>query len=206
MRSDARTTRRDSTTPLGAVPATVSSHAAEEDRAHADPVGMRDFDRFYSEHRDEIGRALVFVLGDQSLGQEAVDEAMVRAYQKWPEIGASENPAGWVFVAGKRWGLSWRRGRRRERKREELVAGRQPAPADPAIADYLDLMQAMGELTADQRTIVACRYSLGLSVVETAELLDIKEGTVKSRLSRSVDRLRELTGADHDVGNAGVDR
>lgn len=154
---------------------------------------MRDFDQFYADHRDEIGRALVFVLGDQSLGQEAVDEAMVRAYQKWDEIGDTANPAGWVFVAGKRWGLSWRRGRRRERKREELVATGQAATANPATADYLDLMQALGELTADQRTIVACRYSLGLSVAETAELLDIREGTVKSRLSRSVERLRELT-------------
>ena len=155
---------------------------------------MRDFDEFYAEHRDEIGRALVFVLGDQSLGQEAVDEAMVKAFQKWDEIGKMQSPAGWVFFAGKRWGLSWRRGRRRERKREELVADSEQATFDPATADYVDLMDALDELTSDQRTVVACRFSLGMSVAETAELLGIKEGTVKSRLSRAVLRLRDLMG------------
>lgn len=153
---------------------------------------MRDFEEFYAKHRDEIGRALVFVLGDRSLGQEAVDEAMIRAYQKWDEIGGTHNPAGWAFVVGKRWGLSWRRGRRREHHREELVAALDEGPFDPATADYLDLMDALGELTVDQRTIVVCRFSLGLSVSETAELLGIREGTVKSRLSRTMERLRHL--------------
>jgi len=155
---------------------------------------MRDFDEFYATHRDEIGRALVLVLRDQSLGQEAVDEAMVKAFQKWDEIGHTHNPAGWVFLVGKRWGLSWRRGRRREHRREELVAGRTDPALDRSTADYLDLMMALEELTPDQRSIVACRFSLGMSVAETAELLGIKEGTVKSRLSRSVLRLREVMG------------
>lgn len=167
----------------------------------ADPVEsadgtMRDFDEFYARHRDEIGRALVFVLGDPSLGQEAVDEAMVKAYQQWDKIGDTENPAGWVFVVGKRWGLSWRRGRRRERHREELVTARaEQGPVRPAD-DLVDLMGALGELPVDQRTVVVCRFSLGLSVGETAALLELREGTVKSRLSRAVDRLRVLTEID----------
>jgi len=155
---------------------------------------MRDFDEFYAAHRDEIGRALVFVLRDQSLGQEAVDEAMVKAFQKWAEVGRMHNPAGWVFVVGKRWGLSWRRGRRREQKREELAALQSRPSNNLPTADYVDLMEALDGLSADQRTIVACRFSLGMSVFETAELLGIKEGTVKSRLARSVQRLRELMG------------
>ena len=157
---------------------------------------MREFDDFYAEHRDAIGRALVFVLGDQSLAEEAVDEAMAKAFQKWDEVGAMESPDGWVFVVGKRWGLSWRRGRRRERKREELVADRQRDHSDRSTAEHLDLMHALEHLTPDQRSIVVCRFSLGLSVDETAALLGIKPGTAKSRLSRSVARLRELMAED----------
>ena len=156
---------------------------------------MRDFDEFYAKHRDEIGRALVFVLGDPSLGQEAVDEAMVKAYQKWDEIGDTHNPAGWVFVAGKRWGLSWRRGRRRERGREEFVAAHESLP-DDRMSDYVHLMLAMAKLPPAHRAVVSCRFLLELSVRETAELLGVKEGTVKSRLMRAVERLRELDGLD----------
>ncbi len=159
---------------------------------------MRDFDHFYTSHRDEIGRALTYTFGDSSLGQEAVDEAMARAYQRWDTLGATANPAGWVFVTGRRWGLSWLRGRRRERKREKFVAGDELARGDKGeyrpveFADHLDLMNAMERLTVDQRTVVACRFSLGMSVSETAQALGIREGTVKSRLARSIDRLRYL--------------
>jgi RNA polymerase sigma-70 factor (ECF subfamily) len=39
--------------------------------------------------------------------------------------------------------------------------------------------------------VISCRYFLDLSVVETAAALSIPEGTVKSRLSRALERLRE---------------
>lgn len=156
---------------------------------------MSDFDDFYRAHRDEIGRALAFTLGDTSLGQEAVDEAMTKAYQRWGTLGPTANPAGWVYVVGLRWALSWRRSRRRERNREKLVSAGRSAVIDVAQADLIDLMDALGELPLDQRSVVVCRFSLGMSVRETAEALDIREGTVKSRLARGVERLRELTEA-----------
>lgn len=154
---------------------------------------MLEFDDFYRSHRDEIGQALAFTLRDRSLGQEAVDEAMTKAYQRWSTLGPTSNPAGWVYVVGLRWALAWRRSRRRERHRESLVSAARPAFVDPAQADLVDLMDALAELPMDQRTVVVCRFSLGLSVRETAEALDIREGTVKSRLARGVARLRELT-------------
>ena len=45
-----------------------------------------DFDTFYTKHRNEIGSALGFTLGSQALGEEAVDEAMARAYQQWKKV------------------------------------------------------------------------------------------------------------------------
>ena len=136
---------------------------------------------------------MAFTLRDRSLGQEAVDEAMTKAYQRWSKLGDTKNPAGWVYVVGLRWALSWRRGRGREAKRELLVAAQSTDTIDGVSADYLDLMDALGELPIDQRTVVVCRFSLGMSVRETAETLDIREGTVKSRLSRAIEALRELT-------------
>lgn len=192
-----------SVTTLGSLDCgVVDCHEADRPLLHhglsrlSTASAMREFDDFYAEHRDEIGRALVFVLRDRTLGEEAVDEAMAKAFQKWDEIGQTHNPAGWVFIVGKRWGLSWRRSRRRERNREELVTARDTEFVDQPSADYLDLMTALDGLSADQRTVVACRFSLGMSTAETADLLGIREGTVKSRLSRSIDRLRVLLTED----------
>ena len=54
----------------------------------------------------------------------------------------------------------------------------------------------MESLREGDRTIIAYRYFLELSEAETAEALGIRPGTVKSRLSRALDRLRERFPAD----------
>jgi RNA polymerase sigma-70 factor (ECF subfamily) len=52
------------------------------------------------------------------------------------------------------------------------------------------LLDAVNHLREEERLVVACRYFLGLSEAETAETLRCPRGTVKSRLSRALDRLR----------------
>jgi RNA polymerase sigma-70 factor, ECF subfamily len=53
------------------------------------------------------------------------------------------------------------------------------------------LLAAVNELPEDQRTVITLRYFLGLSEQEVAETLDLPAGTVKSRTSRALERLRE---------------
>ena len=52
------------------------------------------------------------------------------------------------------------------------------------------LLQAVNELREEDRLVIACRYFLDLSEAEMAETLGIARGTVKSRLSRALGRLR----------------
>jgi RNA polymerase sigma-70 factor (ECF subfamily) len=56
------------------------------------------------------------------------------------------------------------------------------------------LLEAVGRLSDEHRLVVACRYFLDLSEEETASALGIRRGTVKSRLSRALERLREEAG------------
>ena len=64
------------------------------DDAIREPL-VDSFEEFYRVARDDVARALVLTLGDRDLGVEAADEAMVRAFQRWPRVGAYESPAGW---------------------------------------------------------------------------------------------------------------
>ncbi len=58
------------------------------------------------------------------------------------------------------------------------------------------LLAGLGRLSERDRTVIACRYLLDLSEAETAATLGVRAGTVKSRLSRALGRLREEVGED----------
>jgi RNA polymerase sigma factor (sigma-70 family) len=74
---------------------------------------------------------------------------------------------------------------------------------EPSIADGVDqlllrrdLVAALQQLPSQQRAALVLRYFLDLSEKETARELDISVGTVKSAVSRALDRLRTLVPAD----------
>ena len=67
-----------------------------------------------------------------------------------------------------------------------------PSPGAAAVAaeDHQFLVGLINELSEEDRLVIASRYLLELSGEETAAALNIPEGTVKSRLSRALARLR----------------
>jgi RNA polymerase sigma-70 factor (ECF subfamily) len=66
-----------------------------------------------------------------------------------------------------------------------------------AERDRLD--RAFENLTLDQRTVMALRYTLDLSIPQVAEALGIPQGTVKSRVHSAVERLRAALGEENDA-------
>jgi RNA polymerase sigma-70 factor (ECF subfamily) len=138
---------------------------------------------FYRDSRDRLAGALALTLGDAHLGTEAVDEAMARAYQRWDRVGAYDDPSAWVYRVGHNWAVSALRHRRRRPVVEER-------PDDPGPLPEPTVTAALAELPLGQRAVVVCRFYLGLSVAETAAALQIRPGTVKSRLSRGLQHLQ----------------
>lgn len=64
------------------------------------------------------------------------------------------------------------------------------------------LLAAIEQLRGEDRAVIAYRYFLDLSEAEMAEALKCRPGTVKSRLSRALGRLRGVLVADRDAGQA----
>jgi DNA-directed RNA polymerase specialized sigma24 family protein len=144
------------------------------------------FGDFYQGGRDRVVRALALTLGDLHLAAEATDEAMARAYERWEKVGAFDNPGGWVYRVGLNWATSVLQRRTRGPR---PVFERNPTDIGPVSEP--DVRAALGELDVRQRAVVVCRFYLGLSEAETAEVLDTRPGTVKSRLHRALRHLQE---------------
>jgi RNA polymerase sigma-70 factor (ECF subfamily) len=166
-----------------------------EDAQPQAAVQVDDFEAFYRAEADRVYRALVLTLGNRTLAREATDEAMARAFARWNRVSRCENPGGWVFRVGLNWATSWWRKVRRERPLPaEDPSGGLPGP-DPAGTAALT---ALGRLPRTFRAVVVCRVLFELSTSETAAVLGIAEGTVKSRLARALAGLREALASKED--------
>jgi len=163
--------------------------------AHVDVSQLAmSFEAFYRDHGDPVARALAATLSDSELAAEATNEAMTRAYQRWNKISEYDNPAAWVYRVGLNWALSLKQRRRRERDRPVQLT------ADQAVLGERDnsLDTALSQLSLDHRSVVVCRIHLDWSVDQTATALKIAPGTVKSRLARALEHLRNLLGTEGD--------
>ncbi len=142
------------------------------------------FEDFYRVSSVEVYRTLTVVLRDADLAQEAMDEAMTRAFARWSRVRGYGNPAGWVY----RVALNWARSRLRRRNREVLVDPEPPGYVDPIPDPQLD--EAVAGLPLHQREVVVFRFLLDMTLEQIADLLGIPVGTVKSRLHRALEALR----------------
>lgn len=147
------------------------------------PSGL-GFAAFYRDAYQRVARALAYTLGDTDLAAEATDEAMARAYLHWHAVHAYDNPAGWVYRVGLNWARSLHRRLSRRLPFRPVTEVSQPPVPDPAVA------KALRQLDEKYRSVVVCRLLLDWSVEETADALQLRPGTVKSRLHRSLQILQ----------------
>ena len=165
-------------------------------------VALVSFEDFYATHRDKLSRALSFYFGSEDLGAEAADEAFTRAYERWPTVSQHPNPYGWVYVVGTNRARSVLRRRALARSKQHLVG--QDRLQDFVVDEVSDkagdfeTRAAVHSLRPALRAVVIARFYLDMSVEETATVLNVKSGTVKSRLSRALDQLRA------EFGSAGI--
>jgi RNA polymerase sigma-70 factor (ECF subfamily) len=71
--------------------------------------------------------------------------------------------------------------------------------------DHHELVKALALLSPEQKEVIILRYFTELTVPEIAKVTDTHEGTIKSRLSRALDRLHEiLSGGEENLGREAI--
>ena len=154
--------------------------------SEADQLIAESFESFYRRSWHQIHKAVAIGVSNSDLATEAVNEAMVRAYERWGEVSGYENPEGWVYRVAMNWARSWLR---RLRYRSTLDIP-DPGVDDTDITDPR-VVKAVRSLSFHHREVVIARFVLDLSEAQMAEALGIPRGTVKSRLHRALETLKE---------------
>lgn len=154
-------------------------------------------------------RTAYVITGDAAEAEDAAQEAFVKAFYALPRFrpGAPFRPWLLRIVANEarnRRTAAARRGRLALRSAELPPLEPATTPEDAAVAgeERAVLLQAINGLRPEDRLVIAHRYFFELTEAEMAVALDCPRGTVKSRLSRALGRLRTALGAGRDTAGA----
>jgi RNA polymerase sigma factor (sigma-70 family) len=148
--------------------------------------GDDDFAGFYSTTKARVFQVVFMATSDRQRSEDAVSEAFVKAYQHWRRLSQHPNPIAWVV----RTALNAYRSAGRIRRREWSGLPEREAAVTADLPDP-DLWEALKLLSRGQREAIALRVLLDLTTRESAELLGVSEGTVKTQLHRGLGQLRE---------------
>lgn len=157
------------------------------------PNERRDrFESFVAANGDRLLRAAYGMCGDWQHAEDLVQVVLCKLADHWDDIAT--NPLGYAYRCLTRARVDrWRRLRRRAELLVEPAALSEweaaPEGSD-AADDHLVILAALRTLPRQQRAIIVLRYLEDLSEQETAALLGISTGAVKSGASRGLARLR----------------
>ena len=143
--------------------------------------------------------ALKLTLGDLQRAEDIVQETLVRAWRHPEVVGSGRTPIrGWLFTVTRHIAIDMWRARSRSEAAEEVIDDRHAELPDPVelieqTVDALDVQAALDLLSPEHRQVITEMYFRGHSVAETAEILGIPLGTVKSRSYYALRTLRRVT-------------
>lgn len=174
----------------------VADLAGVDDRALMAAHNQGDVEAFgeiYRRHRDRMWAVATRTCGDREMAADAVQDAFIAAYRRSGSYRGDAAVTTWLHRIVVNACLDRLR---RQRPTSELpdrdLADGRDEHASVEVA--LDVRDALAQLPEGQRLALVLVDMHGLSVAETAAILEVAEGTVKSRCARGRAALAEMLG------------
>jgi len=135
--------------------------------------------------KTKLYRAARGILGDESLALDAVSEAVFRAFKNIRKLREPRFAQTWFIRIALNVANDYYR-----RRKYEIVTETIPESAYFDNHSDFDFSQMIESLPYELRQIISLKYYSDFSLKEISEILNIPEGTVKSRLNRALNLLR----------------
>lgn len=167
-------------------PAVIRAAAAGETAA---------FEQLVRDHQVHVWRFLRRLLGDDALAEDVTQETFVRVFRRLSSFSFDAKFTTWMFQIARNAGIDeLRRRERRSRLGQPAHARLTPTRVDPPDL-RVELQAALDSLPTRLRTPLLLVEVLGLRYREAAAVLEIPEGTVKSRVFKARLRLHQWSSA-----------
>lgn len=156
------------------------------------------FEKLYQKYATDVLRVSYFYLGDRQKAEDVCQDVFVRLITNAPIITEGREKAWLLKVALNRcrdlWRAAWVRRVVLGTPAFELI----PAPDEIGkFTDRAEVMEAIHQLPASFKEVILLHYYQGFGISEIAQMMDLPEGTISSRLSRGRKKLEIiLKGGD----------
>jgi len=169
--------------------------ATARDRLRND-VGIEELTRAYRDERAKSVAILGRVLGDLDLAEDAVQDAFVRAAERWPRDGVPANPGAWIVATARNRAIDRIRREQTLARKTELLARAETLSEDEEAVipdERLELIFACCHPALAAEAQVALTLSLvgGLTTPEIARGFLVPEATLAQRLVRAKRKIRD---------------
>lgn len=175
-------------------------------RVRADDLDA--FEAFFARYRGPVYATAYAVLGDRQAAEEVLQDTFAKAHEWRRRLHPDASPLPWLHRVALNFSYT-RLGRRRpwepiSEAVARLVRDRDAGPAASAEREELRsiVREGIAALPAKHRGVIVLFYLHGQSINETAEILGIRPGTVKSRLHFGLRSLRARLEDDRRFGGA----
>ena len=151
-----------------------------------------EFHAFVAERLDRWRRSAYLLCGDWHLADDLVSVTVAKLFRHWRTVRRTDNADAYAQKVLTRCWLTERGRRWRHLEQTHSDPPPQPYPPDDRVIDRVPLADLLRSLGPRQRAVLILRFYLDHSVEETAQLLGISAGTVKSQSARGLETLRAL--------------
>jgi RNA polymerase sigma-70 factor (sigma-E family) len=168
-----------------------------------DEQGREAFRAYVAARSPGLLRTAYLLTGHRGDAEDLLQTALAKTYLSWDRIRDREALDGYVRRVMVNTQTSWWRRKKVDEYPSEVVPERGTQPdATERLALHDALWTALAELPKRQRAMVVLRYYEDLSEAETAHVLGVSVGTVKSTTSRALLKLRDSSGLRDDPRTA----
>lgn len=153
------------------------------------------FCKLYSLYKDRLYRYALYRLGNREDAEDAVSDCVLSAFKQIEKLKKPEAFSSWIFTILR---FSCNAVIERRNKTGNALdiddAKSLIGTSDETMTENAELQQALNILKDDEREIVLMSVVTGLSSKEIAKIHGLTSGAVRSKLSRSLKKMREFLG------------
>lgn len=150
------------------------------------------FGELYGMYAEDLFRFAYYSVGSVSVAEDCVSEAVCIAFENIPNLRKENAFKSWMFKILHNCCKNAQKIKYLHKNEVELSEAQNLSTEEKDRSEKISLVNALKKLSDEERDIMILYYSSGYNSKEIGEILGLKDSTVRSKIKRATEKLREM--------------